>query len=290
VTRASDNQLKTYRYLRYGMILVIVMLAASVLIERADSPCFETSLSAYYHTPAQSIFVGTLVTIAACLIIIRGYTDVEDIFLNLAGMLAPIVAFVPIRGPAECSSTPVPPRVVSADIANNVEALLFVGGVGVVLAIGIVWTSWGQLSGGWRGTRLRRVAGVAAAVAIVAGTWAWYEFAPASFEGEGRVTAHYTAAVAMLVFFGVVVLLNALPNRRGPARGRRAVFVTLYWIILSLMVIIPIAMYLVARFSGWDYAVLVVEVALIGLFAIFWLIQTAELASIDEGAGSPSAG
>ena len=100
---------KTYRYLRIAMVLLVLMLAASVLREAAavGFDCAQKSLSAYYSPPARGVFVGALVAIGACLVVIKGSTDVEDVLLNIAGMLMPVVAFVPTPYEAACSSTPV---------------------------------------------------------------------------------------------------------------------------------------------------------------------------------------
>src|SRR5205085_6408417 len=53
------------------------------------------SISAYYYTPVRGMFAGALLAIGACLVCIRGSTTVEDILLNVAGMLAPVVALIP---------------------------------------------------------------------------------------------------------------------------------------------------------------------------------------------------
>ena len=45
-----DISLDTYRYLRAGMAVIIVGLAAAVLLQRSTARCFETSISAYYFT------------------------------------------------------------------------------------------------------------------------------------------------------------------------------------------------------------------------------------------------
>ena len=117
----------TYRYLRLSMVLLTLVLAVSVVIESVRSRAVLDSISAYYYTPAQGVFVGALVAIGIGLIALRGRTEVEDVALNLAGMFAPAVAFVPTpQGrPADFST---------AGIDNNMPALLVGGGVAVVLA------------------------------------------------------------------------------------------------------------------------------------------------------------
>ena len=98
--------IKTWRYLRLGMIALVIALSAAITYEviRRDDGCVQTSISAYYYTHAQAIFVGSLIAIGACLICLRGSTEPEDILLNLAGMLAPVVAIVPTPHAGKCAS------------------------------------------------------------------------------------------------------------------------------------------------------------------------------------------
>lgn len=53
------------------------------------------SINAYYYTPVRGMFAGALLGIGVCLVCIRGSTTVEDVLLNAAGMLAPVVALIP---------------------------------------------------------------------------------------------------------------------------------------------------------------------------------------------------
>ena len=127
----DDVAIKTYRYLRIGMVVLVLLLASSVIIEAVKAKCLQTSISAYYYTPVQAIFVGGLMAIGVCLIVIKGSTPAEDLCLNLAGMLAPIVAVVPTS--EERSKCAASTRValsrdwVTASYRNNVEALLIAG-------------------------------------------------------------------------------------------------------------------------------------------------------------------
>src|SRR4051812_8792439 len=91
----ASYAVKSYRYLRLSIVIVLLALLCSVLLERSHAPCWEESISAYFYTPAHSMFIGALVALGVGLIALRGSTDVEDVLLNVAGVLAPIVAFVP---------------------------------------------------------------------------------------------------------------------------------------------------------------------------------------------------
>lgn len=124
----------TYRYLRVAMVVLVVGLAAAVLRELAAVgwSCAQESVSAYYYTPARAVLVGVLVAIGACLVVIKGSTGPEDVLLNLAGMLAPVVAFVPTPYLASCYSTDLGAARVGANVANNMFALLVMGAVVLV--------------------------------------------------------------------------------------------------------------------------------------------------------------
>jgi len=54
---------------------------------------------AYFDTPVRTVFVGTLVGAAFSQVAIRGRCGGEDALLNLAGVLLPLVAFLPVPTP-----------------------------------------------------------------------------------------------------------------------------------------------------------------------------------------------
>jgi len=55
--------IKSYRYLRLSIVVVVAALMASVLLEMFHAGCWQESISAYYYTPTHAIFVGGLVAI-----------------------------------------------------------------------------------------------------------------------------------------------------------------------------------------------------------------------------------
>jgi hypothetical protein len=59
-THTRDITLDTYRYLRGGIAVMVVMLGAAVIGERLTATCWQTSISAYYFTTAHSIFIAAL--------------------------------------------------------------------------------------------------------------------------------------------------------------------------------------------------------------------------------------
>lgn len=264
----SDYTVKTYRYLRLAMVTMLLLLAAAVLIEwlRTDPGCFQTSISAYYYTPAQAIFVGTLITVGVCMVVLKGSTEWEDILLNLGGMLAPVVALVPTPGKGRCFSVAGAQPDIPSNVANNIPAV-FVAGV-----VGLAITFWiGQRDGKHE---VQQLLGMAVAAIVLVGGFAWFLGARDHFIAN----AHYGAAMPLFACIVAVVLINARGyGARSGNRDLSGAFRNRYTLIAALMVLLPLAMWLVSFAVEWDHLVLWVEATLLVLFAAFWVIQTREL-------------
>jgi hypothetical protein len=265
----------TYQYLRIGMVGVVGLLAVSVAIEWTKAGCFQQSISAYYFTPVRAVFVGGLMAIGAALVFISGRTTPEDVLFNLAGLFAPVVAFIPTTDVGYCWSVAPPAQPVSdgslapwveAGVRNNVTALLVMGVVALVsISLIPVVTGRGSPLGALRssGAGTKAVLGVFAAVLVV-GWWSYTSWA-GFFEH-----AHGYSAVAMFGCLALAVATNAWQLRE----DRTAWF----WAYLSIALCMPAAgvfVWVADRFSqGWDHAVLVLEAIEIALFAAFWALQT----------------
>jgi hypothetical protein len=210
---------KTYRYLRISMVGAVVLLGVSILIERWGLACWQTSVSAYYYTPVRAIFVGVLMAIGLCLIVIKGSTAWEDATLNAAGMLAPVVAVVPTTDVGQCwSQSPgrlpvdedgnLAPWVV-ANIDNNITALLITGIAGLLVAAVIASIATSNLRAvaevGDAGTR-RGLAAAMAFLLVGAGLFVWWD--------DFSTRAHGIAAVLMFLFLALAVGGNAWVQTR----------------------------------------------------------------------------
>ena len=103
--KVPSMAVRTYAFLRLGVVAVIAVLAVSVAKQYAAADCLQGSISAYYYLPVRSVFVGALVALGFALIALWGKTPFEDGFMNLAGMLAPVVAFVPTGEARRCGLT-----------------------------------------------------------------------------------------------------------------------------------------------------------------------------------------
>lgn len=272
--RTQDRFIKTYRYLRVGMVGLVVVLGAALVHQLAtDDWALRPSISDYYYTPVQAVFVAALVAIGVSMIVLKGNTPWEDTFLNLAGMLAPVVAFVPTPELGRCAPGGVPPAI-AANIANNVWALI-IGGVGGLVATVLIARASGDA--------LRPTRPVGAGLLISAGLLGlgtgWFLLDRESF-GCG---AHFTAAIVMFVFIIAVVAWNAWSRAGEDVRraGRTA-----YGVLAPAMILAAAALG-VATWRGWlPNGVFWIELTLITLFAVFWALQSREL--WDEGLRSNS--
>lgn len=271
-----DLALKTYRYLRMGMVGLVLALALAILLERLQVDCWQTSISSYYYTPARAIFVGSLIAIGVSLLVIKGSTRREDVLFNIAGILAPVVGVVPTSSVGECwSLEPMPlptdeqgnlaPWVI-ANIDNNIQALLLAGIIGMV-AVGLIAALVYDkpLSAARSAPRDRQI-GLAVTMAVLLIGWAlhrWWDAFPTQ--------AHGFAAVLMFGFLALGIGVNAWERRDKPEHRRYA---ALYAAISVLMVGVGVVFLTALR--GWSHMVLVLEIIEIGLFASFWVAQTVE--------------
>ncbi len=284
-TRA-DQILVTYRYLRIGMALLVVVLAAGVIEQVfATSPnCWLGSISAYYYTSARAVFVACLCAIGACMIIYRGNTDREDRVLNLAGALAFVVAFVPTplaelvvqpapatgsgQGAVDCGRSNVPTSSQLMDaIDNNLAALL----VGATVTVGVIWWFHQRETGSPTGPP----ASAFLLGLLLIAAWAAFVAAPDSIRDNG----HLVAAVGLFAGIVLVVAMNACTahwldpeGRPAPARYRR-----IYRLILSAMVATLVILGPLALAGTFEHSLFWLESGVIVLFAAFWAVQTSEL-------------
>lgn len=293
--------LRTYMALRMGMVAVLVGLGYALVREIRSVPgdCVNRSISAYYYTPVQSVFVGALLALGLAMIALWGRTVIEDACLNLAGMLAPVVAFVPtldanycslatatggVRKPAGQSAEDdevAKQALIAANsdaVNNNFSTLLVV--IGVVLAF--IAVAGGVLL--YR--RLRRGRGSIAEASGYVVTWVaalllWlvglirFNTEKDWFDRE----AHWTSAVVM---FGLVIVAVLLAGHDQRGRWRWT-----YWVLGVAMLATAAFIYLTAS-SLWEdtwwavHKIFLIEAVLIFLLAVFWTVQTIERR--DEGA------
>ena len=262
--------LDTYRYLRGGMAVMIVLLGAAVVAERVGADCWQTTISDYYYTSAHAVFIASVGAVGAMLIVYKGSSATEDVLLNFAGILAFVVAMVPTTRPDLLCG---PARLIAGDDAavRNVWAVV------VALVVSRVASWWMYRRTGTTRERpplataatwLQRVVLGVGVVTLVA--------APEWF----RANAHGVAAVAMFASIIATVLITAFvtgnqdqakcPQRRRYQAAYRAIAAA-----MALALGTAVVLHLVL--DGFNHAIIVIEAALILLFGAYWLVQTVEL-------------
>lgn len=260
----------TYRTLRLALLGAIGLLAISIGIQvvRADLNV-RGSVSAYFHSPSQSIFVGTLMAIGMSVVAIRG-SGSEEFFLNLAGMLAPIVALVPVAPPGQDELT----DAMISNLKNNMAALILIGLI-ATLALWL-WPKGSQTDPG-RSSSIR-LALILYTGVIVAGSLVFVVWESA------RPTFHYIAAISMFICFGIVAAINW--GRSAPGWPRRAYRFVAIGMAIALVVIGGYKLLSEVADTGlgeWHTSVFWLEVIEIALFAGLWITQTIEQWDRSDG-------
>jgi hypothetical protein len=280
--KQGDPVLLTYRYLRVAIVAVVLVLFVSLTMQivtdhgrlGSGEEWWHASISAYFYSPVQSIFVGTLVAIGTCLIAIKGRRGAEEVLLNFAGMSAVAVALIPTPlDAAMCTAEPycldVPERV-----GNNVGTLLLVGGVVLLLS---TWPRRRDLGhrAGWD-LWLTWVAW--------AGTGIWLLAWPASF----LASAHYSAAVLLFACLVAVAWINgsdhavtaqALERLRGMSARAYRVWYRWIAVVMAAVLVVGLAtMVILDRYLPdlFPQTLFVVEAVMMLIFALFWVLQTIE--------------
>ena len=257
----------TYRTLRLGLVVLLLALLLAVVTESALTGCRPGSLSAYYWTGARDVLVGALVAIGALLVVDTGLDDVEDALLDLAGLLAVVVALVP--------TTSVPPCAAAPDHAAPAATSL------VVLLVAAVVTWAVRTAAAARGGLVRTAALVRAAGGVlVVGAALVGLLSPDVL----RARAHGVAAVLLLVSLVVVVLVHGFRARAVSTRWAALYSALGAAQLLTLAAVVALH----ALAPGRVAAVLTVEAALVGLFALYWVLETVERWRTDGPVAAPA--
>lgn len=265
----------TYRYLRVSVAVMGLLLFVGIGLDVASGGERFGSISGYFYSPVRSLFVGALVAIGPALVAIKGRPGWEDMLLDLAGMVIPVVALVPTPrelGPAVCGAGAercVPPDLVPA-VVNNVTALAVMG---VPVLVFAWWTGRRALQGS-------ALAGLLTATGayVVLAVWFW------AWRDTFLVAAHDVAAIAFFLLTAAVAWIN---GRRVQTRVTARVltpkrYAQAYRVIAAVMVatlVLAVVAWVLGSSGvlvlpfGW---VFVVESILLAAFIVFWLLQTAE--------------
>jgi hypothetical protein len=232
------------------------------------------------------------------LVAMKGKDSLEDLFFNVAGVLAPIVALVPTSRPSVICSRAGDELTTSTTglVSNNVPALVVAVALAIVLAFVIARVRRGQDGGG--GLPLPSIVVlVIGAILLVAG-FIWYQAANDNFVQY----AHGSTAVAMFVFIFFAVLLSGgwpkpvwrrlyqlvgeeIPTHTPTAREKR--FRTWYRATAAFMFVAGLGVVLTAPLGiEWEHKVFWLEALEIVPFAVFWTLQTFE--AWESGVAEPT--
>lgn len=268
--------LLTYRFLRLGILAAVATLTVSLITEISRTNCVRNSISAYFYSPARTIFTGSLMAVGLCLIAIQGEKDWDEVSLNLAGMLAPMVAVLPTSVSTKCdpafdSLNPTDPQYAAMltmiedqtreGLHNNVIAYFGVLLVGLVAVM--ILAPNRLIRSELNKTKVR-----IALVAYILVVGVFVIFASLTWD-EHSAWAHNTSAVVMFVAFGVVVTYNVVRSGT-PQWYRHACLAIAILMAVAAIVVFPILRWVL----DVDWNVFALEAAEIALFGAFWLLQT----------------
>ncbi|MCU1344507.1 MAG: uncharacterized protein JWL70_773 [Acidimicrobiia bacterium] len=281
---------QTYRHIRIGMVVAAFALGVSVLYEHFTSAdrwsklCWQGSISAYYWTPAHSVFVGALTAIGLSMIVLTTYGPYENMFLNLAGTMALLVALIPPARPGRCAASRPVDLSVGFDVANNVFAFFL--GAAAALATTLALVSVVHKTPPMAGQAQRKAWQVQVVVqaGVLFGLAIWHFVVKHGFQSF----AHPASAVLMFVFIFIVVVINA--HKATVSDSFRTLYALVQWFMVGSVALLLGVKGIVSLGSrSWDHYILLIEIAMIISFAAFWSLQTAELWKAKAGlpAGGP---
>ena len=290
-------ELETYRTLRLGMVAGGLLLGTGVVSYIISiGGRIPQSVSATFYTPIQTIFTGTLILVGLALVAVKGRPGWENTLLDVAGVLIPMVAFVPTPVqdatcvPAGKDCVPLP---LVEGVGLNVGAYLALG----LVALGYLWLR--RLLEGqneeWDGPTTRGVMAITAVWVLIA---AIFFLARPQF----LQFAHYASAISFFVILGVVVFINASytapidPAIDKPASWYRGWYRVIGWLMVGFAAFGALV-FAVTGTQNFVYTgtpspfpvIFWVEVVLLTLFILYWILQTSELWNQTVPGSTPTA-
>ena len=289
------------------MVALVLCLAVAVIHQSLTQGTILSSISAYYFTSAQSIFVGALIAIGVCMIAIcAGRRTPTTSCSNIGGMLAPVVAVVPtarikdlhkilsacresdgatfvdpVIKDVDCPSVQALEAITEANVANNMLALLVVAYVGLVATVLFA-----------RRDRLP-IARFRVGFGIAVGIVALVSLVFFVFPGLFVQVAHYALAIPMFGCIVLVVIINSVRHQEVQVRGsgmgpRFKQGVTAlarpqdgYARIAVRMLATVVIGGALAVAGTFEDTIFWLEATLILLFGAFWVVQTREQWHVD---------
>lgn len=289
---------RTYLYLRLSLVgAVAAILLAVAFTPEGYLPAGEVilrSISHYYYTPARIVFTAALCAACLALLTLSG-PGVQNRLLDLAALLAPLIAVVPTRVlPDELGSAarlgrcaagwPAGLDCIPADQLDAVALGFAVWAVlsAAVLAIAVAGGLRRRSGPGFWGTV---AVGVGILVVFVVLQWSPWTDVPA----EGlQLWGHVLAASGFFLLITVVAVIEAFRQATGqggpPAHMSRRFYAVAYAVsAVTMVVAVGVAVTAVLAPGEWGDAVFWAELVALVAFAVFWTLQTIEHSG--DGAG-----
>jgi len=289
MARSHDGDiLNTYRYLRAAMIALLVMMLFAVGYQwwwENSHACLLGSISAYYFTPARTVFVGSLFALGTCLIAYKGHSDAEDVLLNFSGFMAFVVAMVPTARDTSCPGLDYAPT--SEQLANLVRNSIWSLIVVALIAAAARWFLRRHLApeGMDRGGVIATI--ICGAVIVV--ELSLFLAARASF----IAASHGLAAATMVAGVIAVMVLSALnvEQRQEGYRADRGLPYKRWYVGIAIVLAVALALAVAASLVGAisDHLIIVAEVVIIVSFIVYWIVQSHELWNLVS-TGDPTEG
>lgn len=280
--------LDTYRTLRAGMVAAGLLLGLGLIgYILGPGHGVPASISATFYTDLRTVFVTTLLAVALALVAVKGRPGPENTLLDLAGVLIPVVAFVPT--PIIDPACPTPahscvPAAFDGQIALNLWAYFGTGLIALVVA-GLRMSWAGRTPTPW--SPASRIG-----LGVIALIWLLYTGTYLLARPFFVQYAHYTSAIAFFVLLVGAVWINSLQTQGNPNLAKMPVeiYQRAYRVIAIAMVaaiVVGIAVFVLtgnqnAVVGGRFPVVFWIEAVLLLLFVIYWVFQTIELWNVTQ--------
>lgn len=293
MTDRERDVVYTYRYLRAAMVALLLMMLVSVglqwLAQLHDTgrSCLLGSISAYYYTPARTVFVGSLCALGAALIAYRGHSGEQEVLLNFSGFMAFVVAMVPTVPDTRCGTSGF--ALSESEIAAGVQ-----NSIGVLIAVTVVAVT---VSGGIAVSARRRRARIEVAPRAAASTVCISVICVGVLLGELTLVtvlrarfiavSHGVAAATMVAGVIAVMVFSAVQSeeRHRGLDSNAVSYRRIYrWLAGTLGLLLAATVIYSLMVAGRRPVVLVAEVIVIALFCAYWIVQTTELWNLRESA------
>lgn len=269
---------RTYRYLRIAIAGSVVVVFAAILVTMPRVGLLP-SISHYYYTSANTMFVGALMAVAVCFFALSG-RGVERVLLDVAAVLVPLVAIIPtqispgsvpgIDSSCDDGAGSCVPDSFDAAVDTGVVTYLLVGLLVLLLAAALALA--GQVD------RAGTVVSLAIAGVILLAVWlAWWLAHDAFLRW-----AHMASAVGFFGIIAAVAVVNAIaPTGRDAPRWLKGTYIA---IAVALGIVVSGMPLYGELHAGAVFGVFVGEVLALVLFAAFWILQSVQYWRVDDPA------